>query len=343
MPKFRNLILFVALGALAGGCYAAMPSRPSAQVLRKEAAVIWKNGVMKTLSIPSDCSSVVTKTIVVSGKDIYIAGYFKRTQDAPTEGCYWKNDEYSQLSVPGETGVSIEIASMAVSGKDVYVGGCYSKDNIFYPALWKNGVWVELTTSSGEIKSVFASGNDIYVAGRAQGVGYWKNGVWTELQGPLDTFATANSIAVSGNDVFVGGEYGIFVEDPRSKKTTPCYWKNGEPIALKMPFDADRGEVTSLVMSSSDVYALGWSAGKGNQPFIGYWKNGEWVSFIGPELIGVYGMTVSGNDVYACGNTMEKAGYFKNGNWTELERCDAACSITVSGSDVYIAGAGLDR
>jgi len=83
----------------------------------------------------------------------------------------------------------------------------------------------------------------------------WKNGVAQTLS---DEFSAANSVYVSGTDVYVGGG---------SNSTTPLYpaiWKNGTIQKL----NTRSGQANSVFVSGTDVYAVGSRSG----PTL--WKNG---------------------------------------------------------------------
>lgn len=169
------------------------------------------------------------------GNDIYFAG-----NDSVGDVVYWKNGQLNVLlkSVysPGfgwtQPGV---VSCMYVSGNHVCVGGNFNVNLI--PIYWKNGIADTLKPSSGSVfvqnlTSIFVSGNDVYATANALGdinhspqdqnvnsiPAYWKNGVEHEL--PFDGAGeegTANSIFVSGSDVYVAG----------STSSGAVYWKNG--------------------------------------------------------------------------------------------------------------------
>lgn len=233
---------------------------------------------------------------------------------------------------------------------DVYIAGTEWDGVNSIPKYWKNGTAVNLPTTSKYVEpySIYVSGNDVYVAGKAwadnpayigEGTAiYWKNGVAVNLSDGTE----ANSIIVSGNDVYVAG-YGVFVSQSCGRCTphyiaVAKYWKNGIPVILSDSLIPNAAY--SIAVSGSDVYVAGfesvWARNTAK-----YWKNGQAVnlssSFLGSEA---FSIAVSGNDVYVAGDEDYKPTYWKNGVPVKLSDVTGeATSIAVSGSgDVYVAG-----
>lgn len=184
----------------------------------------------------------------VSGSDIYIA---MEGHDAG----YWKNGEKVILDNTMKGHDRVQVSSIFVSGNDVYVSGFKSypsknadNTNKSMALYWKNGQEVILSTGTGRFgsrstKSIYVSGNDVYVAGMTQDENtgasravYWKNGQEVVLaEGP--TFTQAVAIAVSGNDVYVAGQ----------NSNRYVYWKNGKEINLP-----DCSDIRAIALSSGN-------------------------------------------------------------------------------------------
>jgi hypothetical protein len=184
-------------------------------------AVLWKNGVIIPLSdIPSTATS-----IYITGNDMYVAGYEVYNNDNISK--LWKNG----TSVTLAEGFKPALAnSVFVSNNDIYVVGLQSKLlSTGYTRLvtfWKNNEVSFLTDGTTEAsgKSVFVSGNDVYIAGYQYSgtkttvnnsggttsiIGrniakLWKNGMATSFTDGTKE-ASANSVFVSGSDVYVVG------------------------------------------------------------------------------------------------------------------------------------------
>lgn len=166
----------------------------------------------------------------------------------------------------------------------------------------------------GFANSIFVSGNDVYVCGN--GATYWKNGNLVTLGNGV---GQTNSIAVSGNDVYVAGGMGGHA----------VYWKNGKPTYLPensrigewadiYPVDSTSSTAYSIFISGSDIYIAG----------------GEEISRMispYPNLSHIYGRSAvywkNSNEIY-----LIKGGYGSS-------YADDAYSIFVEGPDVYACGA----
>lgn len=184
---------------------------------------------------------------------------------------------------------------------------------------------------------------DVYVAGITQAkngkviAAYWKNGVATKLGDSTTYSSVCYGMAIDGNDVYVSGWLldGNF-------KSTAVYWKNGVLHTLS-PSPSDNSVAYDIAVNGNDVYVSGSMYGT---PGFLYWKNGMPVMATGPTNAAVYGgLLINGNDVYQSGTsvlpdlTTNVAAYWKNGAMVQISNINSrGQAITVSGSDVYVAG-----
>ena len=101
----------------------------------------------------------------------------------------------------------------------VYVAGYESNGTNNVAKYWMDSTEILLSNGNNEAKanSIFVSGNDVYIAGSDNGAVYWKNNAEIRLSG-----SNASSIYVSGNDIYVGGS------DTSSNGPNAVYWKNGK-------------------------------------------------------------------------------------------------------------------
>ena len=187
---------------------------------------------------------------------------------------------------------------------------------------------------------------DVYVAGS---IGYdavlWKNGIANYLtNGSISTTASANSVFVTGTDVYVAGYQHSSWGDIAK------VWKNGVATNLGgglypngSSYDA---HANSVFVSGTDVYVAGYAF---NAAII--WKNGVATTLAGGttnNYAEAFSVVVSGTDVYVAGaaevpfpNSLA-AKVWKNGIAINLTTNGSAYasaqSVFLSGTDVYVAG-----
>ena len=202
---------------------------------------------------------------------------------------------------------------------------------------WDNSVNGTYTKEGGS-ESVGGLGNKVYMAGyegssaRAM---LWNGDISQQLS---DEGSRANSVFVSGSDVYaVGNEYNYTAGGNRA-----ILWKNNTAQMLS----TTRSNANSVYVSGSDVYAVGevFEHLVGDKATV--WKNGT-AQTLSNTSSRAYSIFVSGSNVYAAGfvgSTSEydygnRATLWVNGTAQTLSTNPSnANSIYVSGSDVYVAG-----
>jgi len=232
----------------------------------------WNNGISVDLDLPTYPNS-----ITISNNDIYIAGSNLYLTGNGGNAAYLKNEV--KIELPSGTTGAISTA-IAVSGNDVYVSGIGITGSInngsqnYIAKYWKNSDIINLTdgTDDAQAWSIAVSGNDVYVAGmewngnsyqdysgnthKKSVAKYWKNGTAVNLTDGTED-AVANSIIVSGTDVYVAGTvYGY-----------ATYWKNG--VAVQLTDGIEFSEAKAIAVSGTDVYVAGTV-----NAHAAYWKNG---------------------------------------------------------------------
>ncbi len=253
------------------------------------------------------------------------------------------------------------VTNTAAAGATVYVAGNGANSALY----WENGIAIVLPKQSpnnySTASSIFVSDTDVYVAGSeytgnintgvAINAVYWKNGTEIMLTNlPNAQRAFANSIFVSGGDVYVAG-----YELTSDSVGIAVYWKNGDlvnltPITPPYPTPPvppvntigsyhlfDYAEAFSIYVSGNDVYVSGY-----DQFFkAAYWKNGVKTQLSDEyQISNANSIFVSGNDVYTAGWLNDSAVYWKNTtiNYLQDPMPAQAYSVYVSGTDVYVAG-----
>ena len=220
---------------------------------------IWMNGVSQQLSTTGNYSFV--NSVFVNDSDVYVAGDEGFVEVEPYHdfrAVLWTNGVRQLLGTSKHSSAS----SVYVAGKDVYVAGQEDDDAV----LWKNGIRQELSISSAATRSyafsVYVSGSDVYVAGAEtfetlnndgsyslEGHAVlWTNGARQQLSSNNNsTGPSANSVFVSGKDVYVAGWDGNAV-----------LWKNGTRQQLSNATVAEGStEANSVYVSGTDVYVAG--------------------------------------------------------------------------------------
>jgi hypothetical protein len=314
--------------------------------------------------------------------DVYVAGYTSDDANSPypvfnpygssgEQPTYWKNGTLVQLDYGDYRGnhnnKSGRASAIAVSGNNVYVAGygtwfSPTSGQLPYGVIWKNGIPLDRDSmnlyETYEIYSLAVANNDTYMVGWGGRTRYWKNENPIELTPgysptTLNILATATSIAVSGNDVYVSGAQQQQLSAVGGWSNVIAeYWKNGNLVKLT---DGSKDAYTSsIAVSGTDVFVAGVEDSVAK-----YWKNGNLVNLTdGSKAAYTASIAVAGTGVYVAGTQWDGdliqyhngytvyqrnpiAKYWKNGqpvNLTDGSRWAEAKSIVVSGTDVYVAG-----
>lgn len=156
-------------------------------------AVYWKNGTQVVLNYGA--ANAVAKSIIVTGNDVYVAGYIQDLVNHTTVATYWKNG--IAYSLPDPSNFSFSTSIFVTGTGDVYLAGFVNGNPTTIAAYWKNGVSFPLSANGvvTDVSSIVVSpSGDIYVSGTVgQHAVYWKN---NELQMLNDNGANG-SVATS--------------------------------------------------------------------------------------------------------------------------------------------------
>jgi hypothetical protein len=262
-------------------------------------AVYWKNGVEVDLA-----SQGIAQAITVSGSDVYVGGYVNVSGVA--QAAYWKNGQQNILVNSGIShvfGIGLNGSDFYCVGDILGPSGTVTD----YATYWKNGQPFQLSPgSNGKALSILFAGTETYISGQVwsaasdSGV-VWKNedknwytigsvnalalkqtdtffvgnvgnspAYWTQaVLHNLNTIGFATSIAISGADVYVGGD-----TISSSGNYQAVYWKNDVVTALKNP--SMYSSVLGVAVAGSDLYAVG-DYFENNTYKPAYWKNGTMI------------------------------------------------------------------
>lgn len=200
----------------------------------------------------------------------------------------------------------------------------------------------------------------IYITGYDDKLGTafrWTRGDYsaTDLSTDPNQATRAFDITLSGDDVYIGGcatnEDGFFI---------PTLWKNGQAQTLMDASQPIDGDVQSVCVSGSDVYAAGWyrvnrsatTSFKRDAAVV--WKNGVQIELVSPSYAQAFDVCAEGNKVFVCGFTTSSDGFAMPTLWTSTDGLSTfqtktfggvakhayAEGMCVSGNDVYMVGYG---
>src|ERR1700742_1560010 len=158
---------------------------------------------------------------IKSNPDVYVCGI---NGDSVV---YWKNGVINSLAHGATGGYAF---SIFVPDTNVLVAGSIFANSSARACSWKNGVLTSLADTlsyaTTNAFSIYGAGNDVYVAGQdylgddGDAPVIWKNGVETRLS-PAGESGVANSVFVSGSDVYVAG----CISPPNSSAQHAVYWR----------------------------------------------------------------------------------------------------------------------
>ena len=235
--------------------------------------------------------------------------------------------------------------------KHIYIAGFeINSSNRYIARYWKDGVATVLTngTQNAEASSIYAVGNDVYVAGYESNgtktvAKLWKNGVPTNLSNGTND-AAANAVLVNNNNLYVAG-----YESNGTKKVAKL-WKNG--VAQNISNGNFDASIIAIAVKNDKVYLTGNEADGPVGSQGKYWIDGvpTVVNSNGSQGFGS-AIAISGNDVYVAGTI--SAGFannyvmlWKNGQQVSIDQGNfffgIGTGVSISGNDVHVCGSTND-
>ena len=318
------------------------------------------------------------QALAASGNNVYAGGRF--TQAGGESAVFvarWDGSAWHALGSGGQNGVNENVEALAVSGDDVYVGGGFTLAGgqpANRVARWDGSEWHAL--GSGEqngvdsgVRGLAVSGEDVYVVGDfteaggqpANRVARWDGSEWHALESGGENgitgsgFVVVLAVAVSGDDVYVGGS---FSEAGGELVGNVARWDGSEwhPLLSGGQNGVNFG-VRTLAAADDGVYVGGVFTLAGGQTAnrVARWDGSQWDTLVigGQSGVnnGVSALAVSDNDVYVGGEFSEAGGERANrvarwdgsdwqalGNGGQKGVNDVVFAMAVAGDDVYVGG-----
>jgi len=304
--------------------------------------------------------------ITVSGTNLFVGGYFTSAGGLGANRiAKWDGSTWSALGSGLRSSDGGSVHSIEVSGTDVYVGGYFTSAGGLAAngiAKWDGSGWSALGAGVGDVPyvtEIALSGTEVFVnewwaepdfGATAKGVARWNGSAWSTLgSAGLGMNRAVWTTAVSGSDLYVGGEFtraGAVAANKIAK------WNGSSWSALGAGLN---GTVYAIAVSGTDVYVGGSFTSAGGIPANGIakWNGSIWSPLGSGVSADVYTIAVSGTDVFVGGNFVGAGGATVNliAKWDGSTRSalgsgidggdhyyPAVSAIAVSGSDVYVGG-----
>jgi len=315
--------------------------------------------------------------IAISGNDVYVGGSFTNAGGV-TGANYiarWDGTSWNALGTGITGGFFPAVYAIAISGNDVYVGGSFTNaggvtgaNNI---ARWDGTQWHAVGVAnaiSGPVYAIAISGTDVYVGGSftnaggvpgANNIARWDgaNNTWNLVGGASAINNFVNTIAISGTDVYVGGNFTS--AGSVSGADYIARWDGTTWSGLLSGTFGISNTVNTIAISGTDVYVGGNFTNAGNVPgadYIARWNSASntWnlVGAANAINAAVRDIKFSGSDVYIGGNFTNAGGNNANdylirwtgsafvppGSETTGPLNGTVSAVVVSGTEVYVGG-----
>lgn len=165
-----------------------------------------------------------TFAMTTHGNDLYVGGDFGQIGGIEANRiARWDGNAWHALGDGPDNGVNGLVTALAFVGEDLYVGGYFTQAggaSAQYLARWDGTAWHALPEQpSDAVHALAANGDQLYVGGyftrtgdrTTNHVALWQGGQWRSLGGvnvaTIGTNSVVLALAVSGNDLYVGGEF----------------------------------------------------------------------------------------------------------------------------------------
>jgi hypothetical protein len=275
--------------------------------------------------------------IAVSDASVYVGGDFTFLGDDTTPANYiakWDESAgWSALIGGGVNGVDDNVNSILTDGTDIYIGGDFINlgDNSTaanHIVKWDGAAWSALSdgningTGEYDITALAITSDNLYIGGFFRFLGDNLTpansiAIWNKSTPGWSTIGSGNngvddqvwSIAVNGNDVYVGGDFttingGLISAINIAKWNSATGWS-----ALTGIDDDGSSYINAVAVSGTNIYAAGYFTSINNGTAAGsiaMWDGTSWSVLSDGTNNGVdgniYAIAVDGNNVYVGGD-----------------------------------------
>jgi trimeric autotransporter adhesin len=328
----------------AGGVFSHPGGTPASNVAR------WNDGIWSALGggtgLGADAYAFAMTT---HGSELYVGGDFGRIGGIQANRiARWDGSRWHSLGEGPNNGLNSLVTALAFVGEDLYVGGYFTQAggvNAQYIARWDGHDWHALPGGPDYVvHALAADGDKLFVAGdflvaggrTSNHIALWQGGQWNSLgSGSLESIGTSFrvlALAVSGNDLYVGGEFSRAGGQPASRiaRWDGTTWHTlGSGSAQGVS-----GTVRALSVRGNDLYvggAFGYAGGMLVRR-LALWNGVEW-SALGPTggepglaPLQVFALQVTDSGLYvggmfpsASGQPNQAVALWNGREWADLE------------------------
>lgn len=248
---------------------------------------------------------------ISSSGDIYVGGSFSTINGVPANNiAVYRDGSWYSLG----SGCNSTVNEMLLVGTDLYVVGSFTSAgdvaDTVYIAKWDGSTWTPLgkgcSASAGGLAycngALYVSGNFISVGNTVANdvtvnqIAKWQDGTWYSLGSGVPSGYAATTIAASGTDLYVCGNFSTLHGTPgyvglAKLNTTSNEWSN--------PGVGLIGGTHSIVIAGSVIYAGGQEGSPGLPNLIKI--DGANRTILGYSNSNVESLALIGNNLYAGG------------------------------------------
>jgi hypothetical protein len=262
----------------------------------------WENGNKVELKVDGVYTVGSVNAITVSGTDVYAVG----SSGSNSNVTLWKNGEAIKVTQDGEK--SAHAQAITVSNGQVYIAGYQMQLQTNSAVYWqvepnKPPASIVLNKLGNMDKhnvgsAIAVLNGKVYTAGYANNASINQAVLWTgKIPAILgsSTSSFGQGIAVSGNDLYIGG-----IED-----NTVTYWKNdGSPAVAVGTLKKSNTGLNCITINENKVYMAGSDYSGSSSAKAVYWNGNTPVPLI-TGIASTYesavSVAVAGNNIYVTG------------------------------------------